>query len=334
MTQYDTGASAGPFGVQSPRADVPSMMERRAFDEHGRAYAERGTHTSPMYDKFAAKGNAMEAKVRGMADNIQGMGSAGGAPPATAPDSYAQQQRQYDRTGKRIDKAYDDYNDALYNPDPLPVHGWSKRQGFKPGTIEAVLGDPTLLLNSAVPGYESENSFGSNALEAMPMTDLAMITAGSHGKGLSTRTPVVKVPHILQQQGVKPVKPDTKRVLDPSKVANKVAGMWRSLNEPGVAYGDLGWMDRDALVHDLATADRKSILRQNLRTQFEEDPNAAMQSASSYLRSAFSTGPHTLGQDALIADVDHRITNMGDDLLRMKPKKASRVVNQLARSYY
>jgi hypothetical protein len=244
--------------------------------------------------------------------------------------NYSSAQTNYPSQGE-INKAQKQYEKALEKP--LPVHGWAKKQGFKPGTIEAALGDPTMLLGAAVPGYESRNTFVSDAIERQPMTDLAMISFGAQGKGLSTKTPTPSLPGTLKKIGYKPIKPDYKRTLDPSEVANKVAAMWRSLNEPGVSYGDINWMDRDKLVRDLASADGKSILRQNLEIQFDEDPNAAMQSAASYLRSAFSAGPDTLISRALVEDVDHQITNMGSKILRMKPKKASGAVNALARSY-
>jgi hypothetical protein len=230
-----------------------------------------------------------------------------------------------------MDRAYDRYNEELYNPDPMKVKGWSKRQGFKPGTIDAALGDPTLLLNSVFPGYESRDAPLYEGIESLPMTDLALIRGGTQNKtGLTSKTPVVKVPGILRQQGVKPVKPENKRTLDSSKVANKVAMMYKTLGTPG---GDTSWMDQDALLGNLATAKRGSILRQNLRTQFEEDPASAMQSAGSYVRSALSAGPDTVVSRALVEDVDRQITNQGRSLLKSKPKRASKVVNDVARFY-
>jgi hypothetical protein len=326
MTQYDTGASAGPFGVQSPKMDM-GPMDRRTWDESGRRYADRGTHTSPLYDTFAAKGQAMESKVRGMAGNIQGKLEGGGGTSSAAPSSSA----AYAQQGKRMDRAYDRYNEALYNPDPMPVKGWSKKQGFKPGTIDAALGDPTQLLTSVFPGYESRDAPYYDAMESLPMTDLALIRGGTQNKtGLTSKTPVVKVPNVLRQQGVKPVKPENKRTLDSSKVANKVATMYRDLGTPG---GDTGWMDQDALLGNLATSKKGSILRQGLQSQFETDPASALQSASSYVRSALSAGPDTVVQRALVEDVDRQFTNQGRDLLRMKPKRASRIVNDVARAY-
>jgi hypothetical protein len=326
MTQYDTGASAGPFGVQSPKMDL-GPMDRRTWDSSGRAYADRGTHTSPLYDKFAAKGQAMESKVRGMAGAIQGKLEGGGASSSAAPSSSA----AYAQQGKRMDRAYDRYNDALYNPEPMPVKGWSKKQGFKPGTIDAALADPTQLLTSVFPGYESRDAPYYQAMEDLPMTDLALIEGGTQSKkGLTSKTPVVKVPNVLRQQGVKPVKPENKRTLDSSKVANKVALMYRDFGTPGA---DTSWTDEDALLGKLATSKKGSILRQGLQSQFETDPGSALQSASSYVRSALSAGPDTVYSQALIEDVDRQFTNQGRSLLRMKPKRASRIVNDVARAY-
>jgi hypothetical protein len=213
----------------------------------------------------------------------------------------------------------------------MAVKGWSKRQGFKPGTIDAALADPTMLLTSVFPGYESRDSPYSENLEALPMTDLALITAGTGRKrGLTSKTPVVDVPGILRKQGVKPVKPENKRTLDSSKVANKIAQMYKSLGTPGA---DPAWMDEEQLLGNLATAKKGSILRQNLRTQFDEDPASAMQSVASYVRSAMSAGPDTVVQRALIEDVDRQVTNQGRSILRTKPKRADRIIKPLARSY-
>jgi hypothetical protein len=325
----DSGASAGPFGVQSPRSEW-NPLQKRAFDESGRAYATRGDNRSPQYDALRAKGDAMAGKVRGMAENIRS-GGGGVSSSATTSDPYAQQQRQYARQGRRLDRAYEDYNDELYDPDPMAVKGWSKRQGFKPGTIDAALADPTMLLTSVFPGYESRDSPYSENLEALPMTDLALITAGTGRKrGLTSKTPVVDVPGILRKQGVKPVKPENKRTLDSSKVANKIAQMYKSLGTPGA---DPAWMDEEQLLGNLATAKKGSILRQNLRTQFDEDPASAMQSVASYVRSAMSAGPDTVVQRALIEDVDRQVTNQGRSILRTKPKRADRIIKPLARSY-
>ncbi len=340
ITQYDTGASAGPLGVQSPRSDLPSLLSRRAFDENGRKYAERGTHTSPLYDAMRAKGDAVAAKVRGMADKL-GMRRFGGTSSSGGGSygGYASggSTADYRRTGRRVDKAYDKYNEALEEGVDVPVRGWSKQQGYKPGTIDAVLGDPTLLLGDAVPGYRSTGSFGSQAIESLPMTDMALMMFGTQNKkGLTAKTPQVPIPGILKKQAdlkQPKLEKDEKRVLDSSAVANKVAGMWKSLNDPTTSYGDLDFMDREKMLGNLASSDKRSILRQNITTQFDEDPNAAMASISSYLRSAMSVGQPSLARNALVADVDRRITNSGGDLLRMKPDQASRFVKQLAQGY-
>jgi hypothetical protein len=169
-------------------------------------------------------GQAMRAKVEGMANKIQGGGS------SSSSTTTQQTQHQYNQQGRQMDRASARYNDALYNPDPLPVHGWSKQQGFKAGTINAALADPTMLLPAVFPGYASGDNPFSDSLESQPMTDLAMIMYGTQNKrGLTTKTPVVKVPHILAQNGTKPTKPATKRTLDPSAVTNKVAQMWGDL---------------------------------------------------------------------------------------------------------
>lgn len=330
MTQYDTGASAGPFGVNA--ANQRPWQAERALRTADRPWlGDRGPNLNPRYEALRAKGDAVAGKVRGMASNIRYGGGGQAASSSTSADPYAQQQRQYARQGRRMDRASERYNEALYDPEPMAVKGWAKRQGFKPGTIDAALGDPTMLLTSVFPGYESRDTPYSENLESLPMTDLALITAGTGRKrGLTSKTPVVDVPGILRKQGVKPVKPEHKRTLDSSKVANQIAAMYRSLGQPG---GDPGWMDQEQLLGNLATARKGSILRQNLRTQFEDDPNAAMQSAASYVRSAMSAGPDTVVSRALIEDVDRQVTNQGRSILRTKPKRADRIIRPLARSY-
>jgi hypothetical protein len=70
-----SGASAGPFGVQSPR----SALEKSPLYTRGATSGSGGGgggNTSPLYDQLRAKGDAMAAKVRGMAS---GIGSGGGS---------------------------------------------------------------------------------------------------------------------------------------------------------------------------------------------------------------------------------------------------------------
>jgi hypothetical protein len=320
-------------GTLSAGGSYPGMPGPTYGGRSTRGGNGSGGGTSALYDTFAAKGNAMEAKVRGMAGSIkgklEGMGGGddgGGYSGSTSTSST----KQYRREGRRMDRAYERYNDELADPDPLPVHGWSKAQGFKPGTISAALGDPTLLLQSAVPGYRSNNTAYSDTMESLPMTDLAIIMGGTHGKGLTTKTPVVKVPGILKKGGVKPIKPDFPRTLDPAAVANRVAAMYGSLGKAGGAMGSSGFLDQDTLLQKMATAKRGSALRTGLQAQFKEDPNLGMQSISSYLRSALSAGPDDLYHRALYRNSDQIVTNLGSRILRTNPKRADRLINTVA----
>jgi hypothetical protein len=349
ITNYDTGASAYPGNVQSPRSEQPSsyavenLRRQRGYNPGD----DQGSKTHPLYDKMRAKGDAIESKVRAMADKL-GMrrngpaaaGSAGGGMSSSGDTaSYRHQQQQYRRTGRRIEKATDRYNEALEDGIDAPVHGWAKQMGYKPGTIDAVLGDPTLILGDAVPGYESTGSFGGQAIERLPMTDMALMMHGTQNKRgltMNAKKLQVPIPGILEREAgyeQPKLEKNEKRVLDSSDVTNKVAAMWRSLNDPNTAFGDLDFMDQEQLLGNLATSKKNSILRTNLESQFEEDPNAAMMSIASYLRSAMSVGQPSLAKQAGVRDVDRRITNMGGDLLRMKPEQASKFVAQLAQGY-
>jgi hypothetical protein len=313
------GAAAGPFETRG--AYPPSQHSYGGDSTSGGGGSNAGANS--------AIGQKLEAKVRGMADKIQGGGSS-----SSSTSSYQQQQHQYNQQGRQMQRASAHYNTALYHPDPLPVHGWSKQQGFKAGTIDAALADPTMLLPAVFPGYASGDNPFSADLESQPMTDLAMIMYGTQNKrGLTTKTPVVKVPHILAQNGTKPAKPATKRTLDPSAVTNKVAQMWGDLGQQGSSLESTPFLDRDTLLTNLATARRGSALRQGIRTQFQTDPGAALNSIRNYLGSAVTAGPDDIIHRALGDSVDRRITNMGPDLLRMKPRKASRFVSDLASSY-
>jgi hypothetical protein len=75
-------------------------------------------------------------------------------------------------------------------------------------------------------------------------------------------------------------------------------------------------------------------LRQGIAQQFKTgDEGGALNSIRNYIGSAVTAGPDDIIHRALGADVDRRITTMGPELLRMKPKKASRFVSDLAGSY-
>lgn len=312
------GAAAGPFETRSAPTPSGGMTGNFGAFGHGGGSSDGGGGGSNM-GANSAIGQAMAGKVRGMASKIQGGGS--GATSTTDPT------KQYRRQGRRMDRAYDRYNEELADPDPMRVTGWSKAQGYKPGTVNMFLQHPEGLLGDVFPGFNA-NQF-TDSLTRLPMTDIAMTAFGTRGKGLLSKTPVTNVPGILRRQGVKAPKPEYKRSLDASKVANKVAEMY---GEIGTEGGNR--FDTEALLQNLATAKKTSALRQGLEQQFRFDPGGAADSIGSYLRSAITAGMGNTAQaNALARTADRRLIEMGGDIGRMKPKRASKAINKVAQSF-
>lgn len=262
----------------------------------------------------------MKAKMEGMA----GGGS-------TSSSSTTDPTKQYRRQGRRADRAYEKYNEELYNPDPLPVHGWAKQQGFKPGSVELALDDPTTILSSVIPGYERRNTNAGTWFDDIPMVDLALATYGTNKTGLTTKTPVAKVPGILKQQGVKPTKPENPRILDPSAVVNKMAPMYEQISTDTGQGGT--WFDTDEMLQNLATAKKKSAVGMQTVGAFEEDPGLAQQQAIRLVQSVLGTRPDSLANRARMQMVDQAASNLGATTMRRKPKKAVQYLNNLAGTF-
>lgn len=255
-------------------------------------------------------------------DRLTGGGSSGGSYPTE--QSYRRQQR-------RADRAYEQYSDELYNPDPLPVHGWAKQQGYKPGSIEAALGDPTMIIGDVIPGFHADNSIAGSTFSDIPMTDLALATFGTGKRGLTTKTPIVKVPQVLRQQGVKPTKPESKRMLDPSAVVNRMAGMYGDISAVDPNGGT--WFDTDQLLQNLANTKKKSAVGMQINNAFEEDPASGVRIAGDIVRSVLSTMSGDAASQARLRSVDNAISNIGGDILRRNPKKGYRAISELAKQY-
>lgn len=299
------GATAGPFEVSAAPLPQPDYYAGAAEGGGGGG------------DSLA---QSMIGRIRA---NVQGR--IGGMGPGGNSGGYTTDQ-EYRRQGRRLDHAYDRYNEALADPEPLPVRGWAKEQGFKPGTVGMFLDNPAQLLPAVFPGFHA-NQF-TDSLTDLPMTDLALIAGGTQGRGLLSPTPVVTPPHILREQGVKPSKPEYKRSLDPGKTANRIAEMYRELGSDGTTR-----LDTDALLGNLATAQKKSALRQGLEQQFAYDPGEAMRSIGSYVHSAFA-GMGNSGQSrALDRSIERRLIEMGPQIARLKPKRASRAINMVAEQF-
>jgi hypothetical protein len=272
----------------------------------------------------SALGQKLAGKVRGMAAKIQG----GGESSASSDTSYQQQQRQYKRQGRKMDRAYDKYNEALEEPLYLPTRGWVKEQGYKKGTVGALISQPEMMLGKAT-GITLRDNPLSRHIKEIPMTDIAMILKGSQTKrGLTSKTPQVKVPKILQKQGVEQPKldKDEKRIVDPSKVANTVAKMYAGMDTAGGA----GLPDRRTLLENLATSTKQSALRTQLRKQFEYDPGGAVNLLKNYLVAASGRGPSNPITRARAIHAENMVANRGDELLKLKPEKFDRSVKMLA----
>jgi hypothetical protein len=325
------GAAAGPFETRS--APTPSGANTGGYGG-GASWNDQGRQGGGGGSDMGANsalGRAMAGKVRGMAAKMQGGGTASGSSYGSDTSAYRRQQRQYRRQGRRIDDAYDAYNDELADPKPLPVRGWAKDVGIKPGTINAGLVDPMMIRDNLFNDQLLDGAY-YDSLNSTPMTDLALILGGTQNRrGMSTNTPVVKVPKILREQGVKPVKPEQKRIIDPSKVTNKIAALFGGVEKATPGGG--AWFDSDQLLDNLATAKPKSILRQNLKHQFADDPGGTLESAKNYVRSALSVLPGNAANQARLASVDRVAQMMGGDALTLNRKHFDRFVGDLA-GYY
>lgn len=245
--------------------------------------------------------------------------------------SYTDSTKQYRRQSRRSDRAWEQYNDELYNPDPLPVHGWAKQQGYKPGSVEAALADPTAILGEVFPGYTRQNTQGGTAFDELGMTDIALAAAGTGKRGLTTKTPVVKPPPILRQQGVKPEKPENPRILDPSAVVNEMAGLYGAIGAQDPNGGQ--WFDTNALLHNLANTKKKSAVGMQIGGMFEEDPGSAIRTATQMVQSILGTAPSNLANMANQRTAEQVMSNISSDLMRRNPKKGYRAVSELAKQF-
>ncbi len=304
-----TGAAAGPYSTRAP--DLPEQSSAGAKGGTSTGSGGGGGGASDLYYKLKAK--------------LEGAAGGGGSTETTTT-------QQYRRQGRRADRAYDKYNEELYNPDPLPVHGWAKQQGFKPSSVELALDDPTTILSSVFPGYERRNTNAGTWFDDIPMVDLALAAGGTGGpKGLTTKTPVVKVPGILRQQGVKPVKPEQDRILDPSAVVNTMAPMYEQIAAESPNGGT--WFDTQELLGNLANAKKKSAVGMQTVGAFEEDPGLAQQQAIRLVQSVLGTMPDGAFNRARIRSVEQAASNLGASTMRRKPKRAVQYLNNLAGTF-
>jgi hypothetical protein len=306
VTNPETGASAGPFGVTAPRsaqADHPGMGTPGGGGGGGGIARD-------MYWQIR---NAVEGKMSGMGPG----GSSYGGDTA----AYQREQQRYKRQGKRMDRASERYWDAVNNPDPQKAHGWARNAlGPNKGNYPLMLARPEMVAEAM---GEDTSRPGFDWMEGLPMADLAMITGGTRGRGMTRKIDEVKVPKILKDS-IDPVKPDFKREMDYSKYAAELRDLYRGLN------GKQQVLDSDMLLGKLAHAKNTGALRQGIEMQADYDPAGAMDRAQGYFNSIFAaTKPEH--QQAVYADMaDNYFDAMS---LRGKPQNIDRMVKRVARKF-
>jgi hypothetical protein len=308
------GAAAGPFETRAAQAPRQNAYGGNAVQ--GPGGGDGGGSTSPLYDKLRGKGLAMAGKLKGYGDS------------GSSSDGYTDPTKQYRRQGRRMDRAYDRYNDELADPDPMRVTGWAKEQGFKPGSVDALLATPEAILPMVRPGFTSNET--TAAWSDLPMTDLAMITAGTQGRGLMSKTPVVKPPHILRKNGVDPIKPDYKRSLDSSKVVNRIAEMYTTIGQdPNHRF------DSNELLGQLANADKHSAVRQGIEQQARINPANAFDSMRSYIMSAKSAAINdgTSERYDYLQQLDRDLRMDAARFASYKPKQTDNALAEMATKY-
>lgn len=299
-------ATAGPFGVRAAPAPRQDAYGGNAIQGSGGG----GGGSSLAKDMYYRIKGAVEGKIAGMGPG----GTSSGDYPTDA--SYA-------RTGRRMDRAYDKFNEMVANPDPQPARGWAKREmGKNRGDFPAMLARPEMVLSRGLDFdfTDQETANYGDWMRDLPMADLAMIAGGS----MSRKTRAVKPPKILAKSGVEPYKPENKRELDYSKFAKQLADMYRGLSGPEQV------LDENALMGDLANARNKGALRQGIDMQAEFDPGGAMDRARGYFDSITSLMP--ISQREGMANLTDRYFAEAMATSR-KPKRIDQIVNEVARRF-
>jgi hypothetical protein len=179
------GAAAGPYDTSA--AHNRPWQAEKALAGASRPWLRdsgRGSNAHPMYSamrsKLSAKGNAMEAKVRGMASGM-GSGGGGSAPSSSGYSSgsnkaYARQQHQYNQDAREQQRAYED---GSYLYDSYKMRGFSKK--MDPQQAEGLMYRPSMLLPKVAKGLPSTSPRYKD-VAALPAAQLSMLRYGSRGK--------------------------------------------------------------------------------------------------------------------------------------------------------
>lgn len=301
----DNGVAAGP--VVTRAADLPRT------NGYGGSADKGGGGGSLAKDLYWAVKNNVEGRLSGM----MGGGGDAGYPSEAA----------YRRQGRRIDRAYDKYNDELYNPDPQKARGWARRElGPNRGNYPAMLMDPIHVATEGMGLDPFAESGTFDFLNDAPAADLAFIIGGAGKNDMTRKTKPVKVPKILQQQGVKPTKPENPRELDYSKYASELRDLYASMTNST----DQNVLDSGFLMGNLANAKKSGALRMGIDTQAEYDPGGAFDRAKGYIDSAFA-GRSDLDRDTYARMAAKYFAE--EPILNKKPKRISVTVNNVANRF-
>lgn len=304
VTNPETGASAGPFGVTAPRSP-----DSGSYGAGGSSGGGGGGIARDLYWKIR---NQVEG-------NLTGEGAAtSGAYPSDA---------QYRRQGRRMDRASDRYWDEVNDPDPQRATGWARRNlGKNRGDYPLMLSDPIRVATEGMGLDPNEQSGTFDFFASLPAADLAMIAGGTRNRGMTRKVDPASVPNILKGQ-IDPAKPEFKRELDYSKYARQLRDLYRGLG----ATGSSNVLDFDSLMGDLARAKKGGALRQGIDMQAQYDPGGALDRARGYFDSVFAAAKPEFQQGVYADMADRAFANQR--LLGKKPKAISRTVKRVARQF-
>ncbi len=304
----DTGAWAGPSGASAARP-ADNIMYGGGHFSGGGGGGGGGSLAQSLYHQI--KGN-VEGRLSGM------MGGGGSDYTSAA---------EYRRQGRRTDRAYEKYNEALYNPEPQKATGWARRElGKNRGNYPAMLMDPIHVATEGMDLDPFAESGTFDFLNEAPAADLAFIIGATGKNDMTRKTQPVKVPGILRKQGVKPTKPENPRELDYSKYAAEVRDLYSSM----LNSSDQNVLDSGYLMDNLADAKKSGALRMGIDTQAEYDPGGAFDRAKGYIDSAFA-GRSDLDRDTYARMAAKYFAE--EPVLNKKPKKISATVNNVANRF-
>jgi hypothetical protein len=302
-------------------SDFARLQNRNGYNPP----SDHGSHTSPRYDALRAKGDAMRGKIKGMANNLRygGGGSSGGSAAPSSGYSSASYATPHQPSQNKINHAWDTYNDRL--DDPMKVHGILKRAGVNKEMAMGILSDPQRMLPHLGKTLDP-NDPADQELFNLPVTDMAMIMHGTQRRGLTSKNPVAKMPHVLKAMGTQKIKPQEKRGLDPSDVANQIASTYRDFMGGGALPTS------DAMLGRLANTRKNSGLAKQLSLEAQTSPSQAINSVNRYMESAVLGGrPVDSYTNALREGMPMIMANQGLGLLGRKPQRIAKGIRQTAR---